>query len=184
MSTAKVITTKEKNTIVPDILRARCTKITNIDKSIKELAKTLVDTVMLPENKAAGLSAPQIGIAKRICVVRKFKIDSEKNELSNEYVLINPKITSFSKPTDVRWEACLSIPNLFGKVERSKRVSIIYQDLQGNSNKLKASGFFARVIQHELDHLDGILYTDKVIGTTLTEKELDAHYKAKEPNQI
>ena len=73
----------------------------------------------------------------------------------------------------IGWEGCLSIPNVYGKVKRAKRIKVEYIDEKGEKRKLKAEGFFARTIQHEMDHLDGILFTTKVIGKTYTEEEME-----------
>ena len=87
--------------------------------------------------------------------------------------MINPKIISQSKDTIVEYEGCLSVPNSYGKVERNKKVKIKAQDESGETIRLTASGFFSAVIQHEIDHLNGVLFTSKTIGGLLTEKEFD-----------
>lgn len=161
---------------IPEILHTKCEYVKNVkDPEIQKLIRDLIDTVSLPENAAAGLSAPQIGINKRVCVVRKFRPDPNNpdNEFVTTQVLVNPEITSFAPQTDIRWEGCLSIPGLFGMVERAKRAKVKAIDENGNPVKIKATGFHARVIQHELDHLDGVLYTDNLIGEIITERELD-----------
>lgn len=163
---------------IPSILNTKCEAVNEITPEITDLIKDLLETVELPENAAAGLSAPQIGINKRVCVVRKFRPDpsdpeNEENEIATSVVLINPEVTSESPATDVRWEGCLSLPGKFGLVQRAKRVKVKALNEKGEPIKIKAKGFFARVIQHEIDHLNGILYTDKIIGKILTEPELD-----------
>jgi len=140
---------------------------TETQKVIKDLKNTL-DKAQDPEG--AGLSANQIGISKSICVVRNFFLDplNETEELFDERVLINPKIVSKDSEEEEGWEGCLSIPNTYGKVLRSKNIKIRYQDEAGQKQNLKTGGFFARVIQHEMDHLNGILFTSRVIGDTVT----------------
>lgn len=160
---------------VPEVLKTKCEYVKEITPEIKALVQDMLDTVRLPENSAAGLSAPQVGVGKRICVVRKFTQDSAdpEKEYAQDFVLINPEITSESPATNVRWEACLSVPGIFGMVERAKRVKVTAIDENGTPVKFKAEGFFARVLQHELDHLNGVLYTSRTIGNLVTEAELD-----------
>jgi peptide deformylase len=111
-----------------------------------------------------------------MCVVRNFFVDPKdsQNMLSENIVLINPKIISKSKEVETDWEGCLSVPDVYGKVERYKKIKIYAVGIDGKDIKFKASDFLARTIQHEVDHLDGILFTDKVVGKTITEEELEA----------
>ncbi len=157
------------------VLTAKSTNA-KIDDETKKLAQDLIETVDAQTNpKGAGLAAPQIGVNKRVCVVKKFTPDpgNPENELETNFILINPEIISASEAKGLGWEGCLSIPDTYGEVLRSKRVKVRSLDLNGGEFVLKAEGFFARVIQHEVDHLDGILFTSKVVGKTYTEKELD-----------
>jgi len=85
--------------------------------------------------------------------------------------MINPKIISKSKELETDWESCLSIPFMYGKVQRSKNLKILYQDEKGSEFKLKAQGFLARVIQHEIDHLDGVVFNEKILGKLMNEEE-------------
>ena len=162
---------------IPNVtLNTRCVEIEKITPEIKTLIQDLKDTLEAADNpKGAGLAAPQIGVTKRVCVVRRFISDPKDPTIEKikEYVLVNPVIVSKSKETAVWWEACMSIDDTFGRVERADKIKVEGQDENGEKIKINTSGFFARVIQHEIDHLDGILFTSKVIGETLTEKELD-----------
>ncbi|MFZ5425299.1 MAG: peptide deformylase [Patescibacteria group bacterium] len=161
-----------------EILNAKCTPV-GANENVQELVANLLDTLRSQRNpEGAGLAAPQIGINKRVCIVRKYATSKDSEiESFKEYVLINPEITSMSDATDIKWEGCLSIPDTYGKVQRAKRVKVIALNEKGEKIKIKAEGFFARVIQHEVDHLNGILFTSKTIGETLTEKELDSLMK-------
>jgi len=136
----------------------------------------LLDTVRVAKDpEGAGLSATQIGISKRMCVVRNFFEDplNPDEVRSDDIVLINPKIIQYSEEKNVDWEGCLSVPDAYGLVERAEKIKITAKDIDGNIIKIKAEGFFARTIQHEVDHLDGILFTSKIEGKTLTQKEFD-----------
>ena len=158
------------------ILAKKAQKVSEITDEIKNVAQDLLDTVKVAKNpEGAGLSAPQIGVSKRIAVVRNFFDDPIHPEEvhSDDTVLINPKIASHSIETDLDWEGCLSVPDCYGMVERFKKIKVTAKDLDGNILKIKADGFFARTIQHEIDHLDGVLFTSKVFGETITQKELD-----------
>jgi len=158
------------------ILAKKAQKVGEITDEIKNTAYDLLDTVKVAKNpEGAGLAAPQIGVSKRIVVVRNFFEDSTHPEKinSDDMVLINPKITSYSKETELDWEGCLSVPDCYGLVERFKKIKVTAKDLDGNTLKLKAEGFFARTIQHEIDHLDGVLFTSKIVGKPISQKEFD-----------
>ncbi len=175
---AVVPITAIKNNKIPDILITKCEKVTVFDKDLKKIGQDLIDTALVEKDpEAAGLAAPQIGVNKRVCLVREFKETKNNNEtIVRNHILVNPEITGNSSDFDIKWEACLSVPKLSGKVQRYKRVSVIANDMNGKKIKFKASGFFARVIQHEIDHLNGILFTTKVVGDLLTDEELEKLY--------
>ncbi|MBW6441826.1 peptide deformylase [Patescibacteria group bacterium] len=167
----------KKIVITPDpVLNKKTQKIGAITDDIKNIAQDLIDTVKVAEEpEGAGLAATQIGISKRICVVRNFFEDPlNPNEImSEDIILINPKITHYSNEKETDWEGCLSVPDIYGMVERAKKIKVTAKDLNGDILKIKAEGFFARTIQHEVDHLDGILFTSKVEGKTLSQLQFD-----------
>lgn len=115
----------------------------------------------------AGLAAPQLGINLPIVVieVRKTDLFPDRPE-SPLYVMINPKILKYSKKKLVDHEGCFSVPGMIGKVKRSESVELEYQDLDGNKHKEKFSGYIARVIQHEVDHLNGLEYLQRMDSMT------------------
>jgi peptide deformylase len=160
------------------ILNTRLEEVVEITPEISEMVKDLKDTLSNSKVPGAGLAANQIGINKRICIVRDFYPNPEKDneEIYKEYVLINPKITVSSKKEGLDWEGCLSIPDTYGLVKRLKKIKVEALDENGKKIKFTAEGFFARTILHEVDHLNGILFTSKVVGKTKTEKELDKLY--------
>lgn len=163
-------------TIPNKILENPTEKVGNIDDTTKSIARDLLDTVLKAEDpEGAGLSANQIGINKRMCVVRNFYEDPKSGNVDSEdIVLINPKIISHSNDIETDWEGCLSVPEVYGQVPRFKKVKVKAKDMNGDTIRLTANGYFARVIQHELDHLDGILFTEKVAGKTITESEFNS----------
>lgn len=167
----------EIRTIPDPILREKSSKVGGITNEVKTIAKNLLDTLdKAKEPEGSGLAAPQLGILKRIIAVRDFLPDPQDPQkyLTQDHILINPRIISSSKETQKVLEGCLSVPNIYGKVERPKKIKIKAIDLEGNETRFKATGYLSSVIQHEIDHLDGVLFTDKVIGETYTEQELES----------
>lgn len=156
------------------ILSEKSIKVTDVNsKETLEIIRDLIETaVNQKEPEAAGLAAPQIGFNKRIILVRDFKVlpNSDKLLIENK-IMINPRIISESKVSDTDWESCLSIPGMYGQVKRPDGIKVTYLDENGNEHKIKARNFFARVIQHEVDHLDGVLFTEKMTGNLITEAE-------------
>ena len=141
--------------VLPDQrLRAVADPIEKIDAEIKTLAKDMLDTMY--DAPGIGLAAPQVGVLKRIVVMDL----AAEGEPPAPLVLINPEITRMSDDTVVTEEGCLSIPELYYDVERPAAITVEYTDLDGKRVTEEAEGRFAIVIQHELDHLDGVLYID------------------------
>lgn len=159
-----------------EILSNKTQKVSGVDALTKEILQDLKDTLdSAKEPEGAGLAANQLGYNKSICLVRRFYQDpaDEQNTLSKDYFLINPKIISHSKETDVRFEGCLSVPDEYGKVQRYKKIKVKTLDAQGEPVRVTGTGFFGRTLQHEIDHLNGTLFTEKIIGETYTEEELE-----------
>ncbi len=166
-----------------DILHTKCAQIDEITDEIKQLTKDLLDTARAAKNpEAAGLAAPQINVLKRMCVVRRFSRDKGDPEIIRvkDYVLINPELLKTSKELSGMWEGCLSIPQKYAYVERADKVKVKAMDENGKEVKINASGFFAKVIQHEIDHLDGILMTERTKEPILTEEEFEKLQKVVE----
>lgn len=154
------------------ILKTKSTDITDM-KEAKEIAKDLGDTLDNSEIPGVGISACQIGINKNIFIARKYSVRGDKEEYETE-VFVNPKITNYSKKQTESIEGCLSIYDTYGFVNRAKSIKVEYLDLEGNKKTLKTGGFLAIVIQHEYDHLQGVLFTEKLIDNKIyTEKEID-----------
>lgn len=141
--------------VLPDPrLRAVADPIDQIDDSIKQLAKDMLDTMY--DAPGIGLAAPQIGELWRIVVMDLAKEDEKPDPI----VMINPEILKFSDEMVVTEEGCLSIPELYYEVERPAEVTVRYTDLEGQMVERAATDRLAICIQHELDHLDGVLYID------------------------
>lgn len=133
-----------------EVLREKCTPVTDFDDALRILIQAMYET--MEEADGIGLAAPQVGVDKRFFVVGL--PDGTKKEF------INPQITGTSVETSPYEEGCLSLPNVYHEVIRPSKVIISAQDMNGNPFTLKASGLMARVIQHEYDHLDGVLFID------------------------
>lgn len=110
--------------------------------------------------KGLGLAAPQVGQSLRLCIVLEIDETKKNGQIINTHVLINPKITAFSKKTTVMEEGCLSFPDKYFRLSRPESVKVRYLNEQGEKCKIKARGIMARTIQHEIDHLNGILLID------------------------
>jgi peptide deformylase len=133
------------------VLRRRSLRVRDVDKGIRTLAQDLADTVI--ENHGAGLAAPQIGAHWRVCVVL--------NDEGEVVPMINPEIVrSMGRIDD--FEGCLSFPGLWGKVERAATVTVKFLDINGRPQRMKVSNITARAVQHEIDHLDGVLFVDRL----------------------
>jgi peptide deformylase len=113
------------------------------------------------EAPGVGLAAPQVGLSERLIVVEYDENDEVEDSPKKLYVVVNPEIIKMSEETEKGIEGCLSIPALVGEVERSREVVVRGQNRRGQPVKIKAGGWLARIFQHEIDHLDGILYTDR-----------------------
>ena len=132
-----------------NVLREVSLPVDVINGEVKKLAKNMEST--MKKFDGAGIAAPQVGILKRIIVVRPE---------NKTYVLINPEIKFKSKESVCKVEGCLSVPNKNIKVSRSKSIAVEFLDLDGEAYEMEASDMMARVIQHEVDHLDGKLIVD------------------------
>ena len=136
--------------------------ITNINGDIIDTIEDLKTT--LDDGVGVGIAAPQIGINKRIIVDGAKKENVRYNDAEDIPVtaMINPKWNKLSDETDIQFEACLSVPSISGKVERYKNIKLEYFNEQGEKIEKEVHGFFARLIQHECDHLDGFTLLNRV----------------------
>mgnify|MGYP005812077891 CR=1 FL=1 len=143
----------------PDpVLRRKAHKITTFDKDLQVLIDDMIDT--LREAPGVGLAAPQVGISERLIVV-EYGDDEDETVPKKLYVVINPEIVSTSEEKVEGIEACLSIPQVAGEVERYEKIVVKGLNRHGQPVKFKLEDWVARIFQHEIDHLDGVLYTDR-----------------------
>lgn len=141
--------------IIPDArLRAIAEPVEEINDEIKTLVKDMFDTMYAAPG--IGLAAPQVGVLKRVVVIDLAKEDESPDPI----VMINPEVISFGDETVVTEEGCLSIPDLYYEVERPADITVRYLDQDGKEIEREASDRLAICMQHEIDHLDGVLYID------------------------
>ena len=141
--------------IEPDpILRKKCSNLEIVDDNVRKLMDQMLATMY--DAPGIGLAAIQIGILKRLVVIDISKDQEKKNPI----FLVNPEITFKSNQTSTYEEGCLSLPGHFAEVERPAECSLDYIDYNGKKQKLQTKGLLATCVQHEIDHLNGVLFID------------------------
>ncbi|STP11432.1 peptide deformylase [Helicobacter cinaedi] len=153
------------------ILRQKSTKVESFDESLHTLLDDMYETMI--ESGGVGLAAIQVGIAKQILVINLPRDENKQQYKEDLLEVINP--TFLTQEESIEWEeGCLSVPEFYESVKRFNKVSIAYKDRFGNDKILQAEGFLAVALQHEIDHLNGILFVDKlpILRRKKFEKEL------------
>ena len=162
-------------TLLPDpVLRRKAKKITVIDKDLQTLIDDMLDT--LHDAPGVGLAAPQVAVSSRLIVIEYGEEDEEGNETKPKklYAVVNPEIVQASEETEVGIEGCLSIPNLVGEVERNLKITVKGLNRTGKPIKITAEGWLARIFQHEIDHLEGVIFPDRATRVWKPSKEEEA----------
>jgi peptide deformylase len=144
------------------VLKKMARPVTAFDDEIRQLADDLIDTMRAGPG-SVGVAAPQIGASLRVCVVdvSNSKLGRENNH--GLLVLVNPEIVAREGAAIMR-EGCMSVPDYTGEVERATGITLRYLDGDGVSREISASGYEAVAIQHEMDHLDGVLFLDRIVS--------------------
>ncbi len=159
-------------TLPEPVLRRKAKPVTKFDKELQTLIDDMIETMR--DAPGVGLAAPQVGISERLAVIEYAEEDDNEEEFATEgvevtpkpskpkqlYVLINPEIVKASEEKVMGIEGCLSIPGLLGEVERHEALQVKTLNRHGKPVKLKVDGWLARIFQHEIDHLNGVLFTD------------------------
>lgn len=141
------------------VLRAKAKKVPKVTKKIQDLIRDMGETMIKADG--VGLAAPQVGESLRICVA----------PVNGKFMaLINPEITSLSKETNIDEEGCLSLPGIYLPIERANKITVTFMDSKGGHQERQLEMFEARVVQHETDHLNGILIVDKPVVKKATKK--------------
>lgn len=143
----------------PDpLLKKKSKPVEKVDDELRKLIDDMFDTMY--KNKGVGLAAPQVGVLKRVIVADPTQDTEGKN--GNPTPFINPEIIWHSEEVICEKEGCLSVPEQSSEVERYAEVKVRYLDYDGNKQEIHAEGYLAIILQHEIDHLDGILYIDRI----------------------
>lgn len=153
-----------------DVLTTPAKEVTQFDEKLATLLDNMYETMV--DSDGVGIAAPQVNEGIKAAVL---EIGEEREILE----IVNPEIIEYSVDTNVDVEGCLSFPGLFGEVERSNGIRVEAQDRNGNLFEIEAYDYDARVLQHEIDHLNGVLFDSK-ITRILTEEELEALYAEEE----
>lgn len=168
MTLRKIVTLPEP------VLRRKAHTVTKVDKNLQTLIDDMVETMR--DAPGVGLAAPQIGLSERIIVVEYYEReeDEEKEDAPKKvWALLNPEIINSSEETLLGVEGCLSIPGLVGEVERHAAIQLRGLNRHGKPVKIKAEGWLARIFQHEIDHLNGILFPDRATRVWKPEDEVE-----------
>lgn len=139
-------------------LRRKARKVNDYGPDLQKLIDDMVETMRAAPG--VGLAAPQIDVPLRVIVV-EFGSDEDPDQPAKLFAVVNPEITRASKETVMGTEACLSIPGMAGDVDRAEAITVKGFNRRGQPIKIKANGWLARIFQHEIDHLDGVLFIDR-----------------------
>ena len=162
------------------ILRQKVRPVTQFNDELQTLIDNMIETMR--SANGVGLAAPQIGENRRLAVIEALPdYDEDDNEIPNTrdlFVIVNPEIVWTSNDVEDGIEGCLSIPGYLGEVERPLSIRVRAQDREGKKIKLKLGGWTARIFQHEIDHLNGVLFIDKLTApeNLWTEEEFHARF--------
>jgi peptide deformylase len=180
------MTLRQIVTLPDPVLRRKAKPITKFDKELQTLIDDMVETMR--EAPGVGLAAPQVGVSERLVVIEYAEEDEDEEvetvhvdaEAAPEppkpkqlFVLINPEIVKTSEEKVMGIEGCLSIPSLVGEVERHHALQVKALNRHGKPIKLKVEGWLARIFQHEIDHLNGVVYTDLATRVWKPQEEVE-----------
>jgi peptide deformylase len=168
MTLRKIVTLPEP------VLRRKAHAVSKFDKNLQSLIDDMVETMR--EAPGVGLAAPQIGLSERLIVVEYTERaeDEDKEDAPKKvWAIANPEIVKASEETLLGVEGCLSIPNLVGEVERHAMILVRGLNRHGKPMKVKAEGWLARILQHEIDHLNGVLFTDRAMRVWQPPEEVE-----------
>lgn len=163
-------------------LRKKAARVRAVTPTIQTLADDMVETMRVAPG--VGLAAPQVDISQRVIVVEYAESSEEPDALESPpklYIVINPEIVRRSREIVVGNEGCLSLPGLMGEVDRHEWVSVKGLDRYGNPFKKKTRGWLARIFQHEIDHLDGVLFIDRATQIWRIEETVPSEDKLTPP---
>ena len=143
------------------VLRRKAHKVIDFGSDFQALVEDMIETMR--NEPGVGLAAPQVNISQRLIVVEYPEEDSIEDAPPKLFVIANPEFKLMSKDLEKGIEGCLSVPNLLGQVERSMEVKVIGLDRRGKKQTIHAKGWLARIFQHEIDHINGVLFVDRAL---------------------
>ena len=148
-------------TTLPDpVLRRKARSVTRFDDRLQTLIDDMIETMRAAPG--VGLAAPQVAVSERVIVVEYGEEDEEGNEGPRKlYIMVNPEVVKEAEETEIGVEGCLSVPGLVGEVERPLAITIKGLNRHGQPMRVKAEGWLARIFLHEIDHLEGVIFTDR-----------------------
>jgi peptide deformylase len=152
------MTIREIVTVPAPVLRRKAKKVVEFDAGLQTLIDDMVETMR--DAPGVGLAATQVGIQLRVIVV-EYADDEEEESPPHLYTMVNPEITRVSEELEIGTEGCLSVPGFAGNVERPIEITVRGQNRRGQPMRVKAKDWLARIFMHEIDHLDGVLFTDR-----------------------
>ncbi len=145
---------------LPDpVLRRKAQPVNRFDAELQTLIDDMVETMR--QAPGVGLAAPQVGLSERLIVVEYPVDDSKEDAPKKLFVMLNPEIKEMSEETELGVEGCLSVPGFHGEVERALAVTVKGQNRHGQPMTVKAKGWMARIFQHEIDHVNGVVFPDR-----------------------
>lgn len=172
---------KEDIITLPDQrLRQKSAKVISITPEIKKLVKDMISVALdwedsRPHEVSAALAAVQIGKMERVIIIRS---NFEDKDICDFTALINPEVVKLEGNKSIDFEGCLSVPDIYGAVSRYEKVRIKAMDINGNEIRFKANGFLARTLQHEIDHINGVVFIDHI------KEDSEAFYKLDEKGEL
>jgi peptide deformylase len=161
---------REIITVPEPVLRRKAHKVTDFGADLQVLVDDMIETMR--QAPGVGLAAPQVNVSQRLIVV-EFGDEDDEEVPAKLYAIVNPEIVRPSQEKEKGNEACLSVPGFLGEVERISSLTIKGQNRHGQPIRIKAKGWLARIFQHEIDHLDGILFTDRALWVRKIEEGED-----------
>ena len=160
-----------KIVVVPHpVLRQKAARVKDFGPTLQKLIDDMIDTMR--DAPGVGLAAPQVNVSRQVIVVEYE--DPEAGIPHQLYAVVNPRIVSFSKETEMGVEGCLSVPGIIGEVERAQTIRVKGFNRHGKPLTLDLSGWIARIFQHEIDHLNGVLFTDRAVSVERVSPEMAA----------
>ena len=158
-------------TLPDEVLKRKAHAVTKFDEKLQTLIDDMIETMRAAPG--VGQAAPQVAVSERVIVVEYPENEEDEEAEPKLYVLVNPEIVKASNETVVNVEGCLSIPNIVGEVERAQAITVKGQNRHGKPVRLKLKDWTARIFQHEIDHVNGVLFTDRATQIWVPEEPIE-----------